>query len=51
MGNKNTHKKIQLKRIQIHQSMTLSIWGVECGEDITQVPFCYYNIIAERVLV
>ena len=27
MGNKNTQKKFQLKRIQIVQSMALSIWG------------------------
>ena len=38
MANKNTHKNFQLKQNQIDQSMKLSIWGVECGEDITKVP-------------
>ena len=37
VGNKNTHKKIQLKQSQIDQSMTLSICSVECGEYITKV--------------
>ena len=39
VGNKNTHKKFQLKQSQIDQSMTLSIWNVECGEYITKVLF------------
>ena len=32
-------KKFQLKRNKIDQSMALSIWGVECGEDITKVSY------------
>ena len=31
---KITQKKFQLKRNKIDQSIALSIWGIECGENI-----------------